>query len=380
MDEAFERLFGHPPDGVWSAPGRVNLIGEHTDYNGGLALPFAIDRRTRVAVRQRPDDRIRIASDVDGADPQPEAVAATLATAGEAHGWSRYVLGVVHVLRRELGIEGRGFDALVTSDVPIGAGVSSSAALESAMLVALDELWDLGLERSRMVRLGQLVENDVVGAATGTLDQIAVLLAARDHGVLIDFRTGTAATVPLGFRAAGLEILVIDSLVRHDHSSGGYGQRRRECEQAAATAGVATLREIDPADVERWADRMPPPVHRRMRHIVTDTERARLVAQLLAEGRARDVGPILTDGHRSQRDDFENSVAAIDAAVKAANAAGALGARMTGGGFGGAAIALVQRADAARIGRQVAEAVQRAGHARPIVFPVDAADGAGRDA
>lgn len=381
MRDAFENAFGAEPDGTWSAPGRVNLIGEHTDYNGGLALPFGIDRRTRVAVRMRDDDIVRVAT--DSAEAQADegrgVVTATLATAGEATGWSRYLLGAVHVLRRERGVEGRGFDALVSSDVPVGVGVSSSAALESAVIVALDELWQLGIARREMVRLGQLVENEVVGAPTGTLDQSAVLLAERDHAVLLDFRADTAEQVPLGFEAAGLEILVIDSLVRHDHATGGYGERRRECEEAARIAGVPTLREIPVDEVESWADRMPPHVHRRLRHIVTDTDRAARVAALVREGRPREIGPILTDGHVSQRDDFEDSVPAIDAAVEAALAAGALGARLTGGGFGGAAIALVDASESERIGAEVADAVAAAGHARPVVFAVRASQGARRD-
>ncbi|MET4099265.1 galactokinase [Agrococcus sp. UYP10] len=381
MRDAFAAAFGAEPDGIWSAPGRVNLIGEHTDYNGGLALPFGIDRRTRVAVRLRDDDVVRVATDSAQAqaDDGGGIVTATLATAGEATGWSRYLLGVVHVLRRERAVEGVGFDALVSSDVPVGVGVSSSAALESAALVALDELWGLGIPRGEMVRLGQLVENEVVGAPTGTLDQSAVLLAERDHAVLLDFRADTAEQVPLGFEAAGLEILVIDSLVRHDHATGGYGERRRECEEAARIAGVPTLREIAVDDVEAWADRMPAHVHRRMRHIVTDTDRAARVAALVRDGRPREIGPILTDGHVSQRDDFEDSVPAIDAAVEAALAAGSLGARLTGGGFGGAAIALVDAAESARIGAEVADAVEAAGHARPVAFTVRASQGARRD-
>lgn len=378
MREAFAVAFGAEAAGIWSAPGRVNLIGEHTDYNGGLALPFGIDRRTRVAVRLRDDDVVRVASDF--ADAQAGGIVeTTLERAAEASGWSRYVLGAAHVLRRELGVQGTGFDALVSSDVPVGVGVSSSAALESAVLVALDELWGLGVERRAMIRLGQLVENEVVGAPTGTLDQSAVLLAERDHAVLLDFRAGTAEQVPLGFEAAGLEILVIDSLVRHDHATGGYGERRRECEEAARIAGVPTLREVAVDDVEAWADRMPAAVHRRLRHVVTDTDRAARVAELVRAGRPREIGPILMDGHRSQRDDFEDSVPAIDAAVDAAVAAGALGARLTGGGFGGAAIALVDVAESPRIQREVADAVEAAGHERPVVFAVHASQGARRD-
>lgn len=382
MRDELQAVFGGTagPDGIWSAPGRVNLIGEHTDYNGGLALPFAIDRRTSVAVRLRDDDRIRVATDFVDRGVVPGVIESTLETAHASTGWSRYVLGAAHVLRRELGLPGRGFEALVSSTVPVGVGVSSSAALESATIVALDELWGLGLDRREMVRLGQLVENEVVGAPTGTLDQSAVLLAQRDHAVLLDFRDGTAEQVPLGFEAAGLEILVIDSLVRHDHATGGYGERRRECEEAARIAGVPTLREIAVDDIERWAGRMPAHVHRRLKHIVTDTDRARRVADLVRAGRPREIGPVLTEGHVSQRDDFEDSVPAIDAAVDAAVAAGALGARLTGGGFGGAAIALVDRAETARIAASTADAVEAAGHARPIVFTVHPSDGARRDA
>lgn len=379
MREEFEARFGLACDGIWSAPGRVNLIGEHTDYNGGLALPFGIDRRTHVAVRLRDDDRIRVATDFIDPGIAAGVIESTLETAHEATGWSRYLLGAAPVLRRELGTAGRGFDAFVSSTVPVGVGVSSSAALESATIVALDELWGLGIERSEMVRLGQLVENEVVGAPTGTLDQSAVLLAERDHAVLLDFRASTAQQVPLGFEAADLEILVIDSLARHDHATGGYGERRRECEEAARIAGVSTLREIAVDEIEEWADRMPAHVHRRMRHVVTDTDRARRVAELVRAGRPREIGPILTEGHVSQRDDFENSVPAVDAAVEAAIAAGALGARLTGGGFGGAAIALVEVAETARIAAQVADAVEGAGHARPEVFTVRASAGARRE-
>lgn len=381
MRDVFATIFGAAPDGIWSAPGRVNLIGEHTDYNGGLAMPFGIDRRTHVAVRLRDDARVRVATDfVDAGPAAAGVIESTLDTAGDASGWSRYLLGAAHVLRRELGIDGRGFEALVSSDVPVGVGVSSSAALESAMIVALDELWGTGLDRREMVRLGQLVENEVVGAPTGTLDQSAVLLAERDHAVLLDFRADTAEQVPLGFEAEQLEILVIDSLVRHDHATGGYGERRLECEQATEIAGVSTLREIDTADVAGWADRMPAHVHRRMRHVVSDTARARRVADLVRQGRPREIGAILTEGHTSQRDDFENSVPEIDAAVAAAVAAGALGARMTGGGFGGAAIALVDVAAAERIAAETADAVVAAGHQRPAIFAVHPSEGARRDA
>lgn len=378
METGFQAAFGRPADGTWSAPGRVNLIGEHTDYNGGASLPFAIDRRTTVSIALRDDRRIRLATDL-----APGVIESSLDDVQHASGWSAYVLGVVWAIGEHRGLAGldglQGFDAWITSTVPIGVGLSSSAAVEAAVCLALDELWGLGLDRRTMVLLCQRAENDVVGAPTGTLDQSAVLLAARDSGVLLDFADGSAVQVPLGFEAAGLEVLVIDAQHRHDHATGGYGERRRECEEAARIAGVTTLREITPSDVDAWQHRMPPHIFRRMRHIVTDTARCFEVAALVRDGRAAEIGPILTAGHLSERDDFENSVPAIDAAVDAALAAGALGARLTGGGFGGASIALVPVAESERIAAEVADAVEAEGHPRPVIFAVRASEGARRD-
>ncbi|MGO1510243.1 MAG: galactokinase [Actinomycetaceae bacterium] len=379
MPRTFEATYGYAPTGTWSAPGRVNLIGEHTDYNGGASLPFAIGRRVRVTVGLRSDRLARVGSAMT--DDVVDHTLDALADGSERPvGWSTYALGVVWALGEvaDLG-EVPGFDAWIDSDVPVGVGVSSSAALEAAVCVALDELWGLGLDREVMVRVCQRAENVVAGAPTGTLDQSAALLTSPGHGVLLDFGSGTAREVPLPLAEAGLEILVVDSTVRHAHSTGGYGQRRLECERAALAAGVEHLAMVAPEALSGWESRMPDAELRRMRHVVTDTARCVEVARLLEHEAPATFGPLLTASHVSLRDDFEVSVPAIDAAVDAAVAAGAHGARLTGGGFGGASIALVDTVEAERISNEIIAAVVEAGHPRPVIFPVRPSAGAHRD-
>lgn len=378
MQQEFRQLFDADLDGVWSAPGRVNLIGEHTDYNGGVALPFAIDRRTRIAVRLRDDRVVRVASAVDN-----RVFALSLDELdADFPDWTPYLIGVAKILIEHSTAdpqEVRGFDAFVDSDIPIGVGVSSSHALECAAATALAELWRLPLSATDLIHVTHRVEHEVVGAPTGTLDQSAILLSEPDHAVLLDFGSDTNELIPLGFQEAGLEILLIDSTQRHSHASGGYGQRRRECETAARAAGVKALGEIAARDIESWKGRMPDTVFRRMRHIVTDSARARRVATLLRAGEPAAIGRLLTEGHHSERDDFEISTPAIDAAVDAALRTGALGARLTGGGFGGASIALVNANDSTRIAAAVRDSVEAAGHPSPEIYAVRPAAGARRD-
>ena len=374
---AFTAAFGTAPTGVWSAPGRVNLIGEHTDYNGGASLPFAIDRKARIAIRLRDDRTVRLATSFEDG-----VVTTTVDAAREATGWSAYVLGVVWALVERGHANAdvtTGFDAYVDSTVPVGVGVSSSAALEAATAVALDELWQLGVDREELVFVCQLAENVVAGAPTGTLDQSAALLTSADAGILLDFGAGTVKTVPLGFDAADLLVLVIDSTIRHDHTTGGYGQRRAECERAAEAAGVHFLADIPVDRIAEFESRMPEAEFRRLRHIVTDTARTYEVDALVTTGRVREIGPLLTEAHASMRDDFEASVPAIDHAVEAAVAAGALGARLTGGGFGGACIALVDAANADAIAASVTASVTAAGFPTPVIFPVRPSAGAHRE-
>jgi len=378
------------PDGVWSAPGRVNLIGEHTDYNEGFVLPFAIDRRTAVAVRRRADHRIRVVSTLD---PVPVEVPLTelpnLFPGADTRipRWSAYPLGVAWATLAAAGTtaitELPGLDLAFASDVPVGAGLSSSAAIEGATALALNDLWDLELDRETLARVGRRAENEAVGAPTGIMDQMAAMLGERDAAVFLDCRSLTAELVPLGFADAGLEVVVIDTRVTHAHATGGYRDRREACERGAAALGVPALRDLmitDLATIEDAADAVLDDVTlRRVRHIVTENQRVLDTVRALRTRGPRAVGAYLTASHASMRDDFEISVPELDTAVASALAAGALGARMTGGGFGGAAIALVDRHLVPTVHEAVDAAFAAAGHAQPHVFTVHPADGAHRD-
>jgi galactokinase len=372
----FRTRFGHDPAGFWSAPGRANLIGEHTDYNGGFVLPFAIDRRTVVGVRLREDRLIRVASSF--AD---EAIEISLdeLVPENLHGWSAYPLGVAWALGQfgaDLGTAA-GFEAFIHSDVPIGAGLSSSAAIESAVAVALDELWEFGLDRRTLARVGQLAENKAVGAPTGIMDQSASLLGQADAAVFLDCRSLDSEIIPLGFEAAGLELLIIDTRVSHAHATGGYAGRRASCEAGAAALGADSLREIRVADLDRAREVLDDETFRRVRHVVTENQRVLDTVRTLREKGPTAIGDLLDASHVSMRDDFEISVAELDLAVVSARDAGAIGARMTGGGFGGAAIALTPKALVPGVTAAVLAAFATAGYATPELFTVHAADGAG---
>ncbi|MCW2934925.1 MAG: galK [Actinomycetia bacterium] len=373
----FRAVFGRQPAGVWSAPGRVNLIGEHTDYNLGHVLPFAIDRRTYAAVALREDGIARVASALGGEQVAVELLAVTARTVS---GWSAYPLGTARELTREAGRESRqGFDAYFVSDVPVGAGLSSSAAIECALALALDELWGTGLSRQALVAATCRAENDVVGAPTGILDQSASLLSHADSALFIDCADGSSETVPLGLDQAGLEILVIDTRVEHKHAAGGYRSRRSSCDRAARLLGVRALRDVTLAEVEQARGRLDDETFRRARHVVTEDARVLETVEVLRELRPRGVGPLMVASHESLREDFEVTVPELDAAVATALAAGALGARMTGGGFGGSAIALVEKPAGDRAAAEVRTAFSARGFREPTVFVATPSDGARRD-
>jgi galactokinase len=340
---AFAERFGRAPEGVWAAPGRVNVIGEHTDYNGGFVLPIALAHTTRAAVGRRDDGVLALASLQEPAGAV-EVPVADLAP-GHPGGWAGYPAGVVFGLRAAAG---GGLSVLVDSDVPVGAGLSSSAALECAVALALRDLLGLDLSPADLVDLARRAENEFVGAPTGILDQSASVLCEAGHALFLDTRDRSARQVPLDLAGAGLALLVVDSGVAHEHAGGGYGDRRRECEEAAARLGVTFLREVhDVAALAPLDDGTPEGevLLRRARHVVTENARVvEVVAALDGDADPRAIGPILTAGHASLRDDFEVSVPALDGIVEAALAAGAHGARMVGGGFGGSAIALVEQA------------------------------------
>ncbi len=376
MTVGFRAAFGREPDGRWAAPGRVNLIGEHVDYAAGLCLPLALPQRTVVAAARRDDGRVRLRSTTEraGWDGPLDAIGP-----GTPSGWAGYAAGVLWALRAA-GHPVCGLDLLVGDTVPPGAGLASSAALECAVAVAVDELAGLGLAgtdagRAALAAACRRAENDVVGAPTGGMDQAAALRCTARHALLLDCLDWSAQQVPFDLTADGLTLLVIDTRVRHRLVDGQYGRRRDAVERAAAALGVATLRETSPDDLAALDD---PLQRRRACHVVSEIARVREVAGLLRQRRVREIGPVLDASHASLRDDYEVSCAELDTAVTAARHAGALGARMTGGGFGGSALALVASDATDRIGDAVRAAFERAGHREPSFLVAVPSPGAGR--
>jgi galactokinase len=371
----FEREFGRLPDGVWQAPGRVNLIGEHTDYNEGFVLPFAIDKTARVAVAVRPDSTVRLLSTYG----DQGLVTADLGTLepGSAKGWTKYPLGVMWALRQR-GIAVPGLDLLLDSDVPLGAGLSSSHAIECAVITALNELAGAGLGPQEMVLATQRAENDFVGAPTGIMDQSASLRGAKGQAVFLDCRDQSVRLVPFDAEAAGLVLLVIDTKVSHSHADGGYASRRASCERGAEALGVKALRDVEVGDLEAAASVLDEVTYRRVRHVVTENRRVLQTVELLAAHGPGAIGELLDASHVSMRDDFEISCPELDLAVETARAYGAIGARMTGGGFGGAAIALTAVEAEARVRAAVERAFSEAGFTAPEIFTVTPAAGAHR--
>ena len=364
----FAARFGADAVGTWSAPGRVNLIGEHTDYNDGFVLPFAIQHRTHVALAPRADGvfRVRVASTFDDAtvevalDDLDELFPAQRDDVPE---WARYPLGVAWALLAASGTDPRavtGVDLAFASDVPVGAGLSSSAAIEGATAVAR-------------------AENEAVGAPTGIMDQMASLLGRADAAIFLDCRSLDAQVIDLGFADAGLELVVIDTGVKHSHATGGYGERRAACERGAAALGVPALRDVSVDDLPRLAELVDDVTYRRVRHVVTENQRVLDTVRTLREQGPTAIGDLLVASHASMRDDFEISVPELDTAVEAALAAGAVGARMTGGGFGGAAIALVAHDKVQAVTDAATAAFAAAGFAAPTIFTVTPSAGAARD-
>jgi galactokinase len=357
------------PELVASAPGRVNLIGEHTDYNGGLCLPLALPQRTTVSLSPRTDDVVSLSSAQEEAtwegrlDERPT-------------GWAAYVVGVVRALRDD-GHEVPGFEASVESDVPVGAGLSSSAALECSVATALAGLLGLDLA-DRRVRRGLAAaciraENDYVGAPTGGMDQTVAMLAEPGHALLLDFADGSATPVELPLADAGLVLLVIDTRVSHALTDGSYGNRRTESAAAARALGVDSLRDAGARQVEALAD---PVLRRRARHVLSENLRVLAAVGAIGDRSWDALAEVLDASHASMRDDFEISCRELDLAVETARTAGALGARMTGGGFGGSAVALVPRREVARVQDSVSRAFADAHLTAPaylVATPGDAA-------
>jgi galactokinase len=356
--ELFRARFGGVPDGVWLAPGRANLMGEHTDYNDGFVLPFALSQATTAAAARRTDGRLLLCS-----RQEPEGgleIALDGLAPGTVTGWGAYVAGVAWALR-SAGYQVPGACIAIDSDVPAGAGLSSSAALECATALALTELDGATVPRGELAGIARRAENEFVGVPSGIMDQSASLLSQAGHALLLDCRSLDRAQVPFDPAAAGSRLLLINTRARHQLGDGGYGQRRAECEEAARLLGVSSLRDVtDVDDTARLAD---PVLRRRARHVVTDNQRVLQVTALLRGSDGpdtyREIGRLLTQAHASLRDDFEISWPEADAAVETALAAGALGARMMGGGFGGCVLALVPEAASGQVRGAVSEAYAR---------------------
>ncbi|MEU7048945.1 galactokinase [Streptomyces eurythermus] len=375
--DRFAELYGAGPEGVWAAPGRVNLIGEHTDYNDGFVMPFALPHQVVAAVSRRTDGVLRLHSADIGGDIT-ELRLDDLAPGGD-HDWTAYPAGVVWALR-EAGHEITGADVHLASTVPTGAGLSSSAALEVVIALALNDLYDLGLKGWRLARLCQRAENVYVGAPTGIMDQTASACCEVGHALFLDTRDLSQQQIPFDLAAQGLRLLVVDTQVKHAHSGGEYGKRRAGCEKGAALLGVDALRDIPydglDAALARLGDEEE--VVRLVRHVVTENERVERTVALLRSGDPRAIGPVLTEGHASLRDDFRISCPELDLVVDTALAGGALGARMTGGGFGGSAIVLAEAADVETLTKSVEEAFAAAGLTAPRVFEAVPSAGARR--
>ena len=368
-----ERL-GSTAQGVWFAPGRVNLIGEHTDYNDGFVLPLALERGTAVAVAIRSEPSLRIASDrhdatvhIDLDDLAP----------GAPSGWAGYVAGVAWAWRRR-GVAVPGLDVAVVGDVPLGAGLSSSASLECAVASALDDLTGTDLDPTDLALLAREAESEFVGVPCGVMDQMASVHGRAGHLVFLDTRSLAVDHVPFDLDPRGLSLLVVDTRAPHRLADGAYAERRGTCEAAARLLGVTALRDVD--DLDAALSRLRSDVERRrVRHVVTENQRVRdVVAMLREETDPRLVGPLLTASHLSLRDDYEVTVPELDVAVEAALEAGAHGARMTGGGFGGSVIALVDTGSVDDVVHAVRAAFDARGFTSPRAFVVSPAAGAHR--
>ena len=370
--QAFAEQHGRDATGVWAAPGRVNLIGEHTDYNDGFVLPFALAQRVTMAAGPRSDGGWTVTSLTKGETK--------MFTSGDLVpgmvGWQAYVAGVVWALAGA-GYEVGGADLVLTSDVPLGAGLSSSAALECATVSALADLNDLHIEPLQRAKLARRCENEFVGAPTGLMDQAASTLCTPGHALFFDCRTLDSRQVRMGLDPAGLELMVLDTRTPHALVDSEYATRRTSCEDASRLLGVGALRDV--TDLDAALAELPDPVmRRRVRHVVTENARVVEAAETLQAGRLADVAPLLDASHTSMRDDLEITVPTVDLAVETARRAGALGARMTGGGFGGCILALIPAGEFGGVFQEVTTAFAKAGFKAPAAFIAVPSAGAGR--
>ncbi|WP_433547279.1 galactokinase [Streptomyces sp. CA-294286] len=374
----FEELYGVEPEGIWAAPGRVNLIGEYTDFNDGFVMPFALPHTVRLAAARRTDGVLRLHSG-DNDEGVTEIRVDDLRARSADGGWWTYLAGVVWALGEAGHTEVHGgADVHLRSAVPTGAGLSSSAALEVALGLALVDLHRLPLDRTELARTCQYAENHFVGVPVGIMDQTAAACCEEGHALLLDTRDQSRRQIPFDLPARGLCLLVVDTRVQHALGDGAYAERRAGCEEGARLLGVSHLRDVPYEELDASLARLPDERLRRyVRHVVCDNHRVQQVSALLDGGDVRAVGPLLLEGHASLRDDLRISCPELDLVVEtAAHAPGAYGARMTGGGFGGSAIVLADVDAVAELTRSVEAAFEAAGHRAPHVFPAVPSAGA----
>jgi len=370
----FVQLFDASPTHITRAPGRVNLIGEHTDYNEGFVLPVAIDRAAYVAARPRSDRRLRLYAvqleehaelEIDQLQP------------GKVKGWSAYIAGMADFLQRA-GYTITGADMVIDGDVPQGAGLSSSAALEVATGATLVALGGQELDRVQLARVGQQTEHQYINVKSGIMDQLISALGQQHHALLIDCRDYSTQPIPL---RSDVQIVVCNSRVKRELAQSGYNQRRAECDDAVrllreVMPQINTLRDVTPEQLTQHADRLPAVVLRRARHIVTENARVLESAQALRRGDIQHFGALMQEAHVSYRDDFEASVREIEVLVKAAQALpGVYGSRLTGGGWGGCTVSLVDSGAVDRFCSSVAEVYEHEVGYRPDIYACIAADG-----
>lgn len=376
LRKRFATLHGREPVGCFRAPGRVNLIGEHVDYNDGKCLPMALPHATYAALAPRTDDRVHITS-LQRDQPWDGRVGAL--GPGDVSGWAGYVAGVMWALGEE-GYDLPGVDIVLDSRVPVGAGLSSSAALECSVALGLCAVADVDVDdevRQLLVAACMRAETEVAGAPTGGMDQTVSLFASADHALLIDCLDWSTEQLAWDPRTAGLELLVVDTRTHHALVDGGYESRRRDCETAAKALGVTSLRQVDEAEAAlRELDNER--VRRRARHVFTEMARVEQAVEQLGRSDFEGLGRTFDASHESMRDDFEISTPELDAVVAAAVAHGALGARMTGGGFGGSAIALVPADDVDAVRTAIAQSFDEKGWQPPGLLSAQPSDGAGR--
>ena len=361
ISKRFAEVFGANPEVVAAAPGRVNLIGEHIDYSDGFVLPFAISDTTTVALSRRDDQIIRIASAQKSTEIVETSLDELIPLTGES--WARYALGVLWVLKIDTGV-----DLLIDGRVPLGAGLSSSAALECSIATAVNHLFNKGLSLAELARASQKAENDYVGVPCGIMDQSVSLMAKSGSALLLDCRDLSSENIPFLIAPQGLELLIIDTQAHHKLVDGGYAERRASCEKAVATLGITSLRDISVAEYAARQSELDPVTYIRGFHAVTEMKRVLDAVDALKANNFSRLGDLLNQSHRSLRDDYTVSCPELNLAVDTALQQGALGARMVGGGFGGSAIALIKSDQVKRCESAIQKAFSDAGFKGPRFF------------